>query len=100
MTTTLPIPSELNAADIWRPNWRLYAVEGALLGTFMTSACFFVFLVEHPGSPLHGAITSSTLRRACVGIAMGITAVALIYNPLGKRSGAHMNPAMTLSFLR
>ena len=31
---------------------------------------------------------------------MGLTAVALIYSPWGKRSGAHMNPAVTLTFLR
>ena len=31
---------------------------------------------------------------------MGLTAMALIYSPWGKRSGAHMNPAVTLTFLR
>ena len=31
---------------------------------------------------------------------MGLTAVVLIYSPAGKRSGAHMNPAITLGFLR
>ena len=30
---------------------------------------------------------------------MGLTAVALIYSPWGRRSGAHMNPAVTLAFL-
>jgi aquaporin Z len=31
---------------------------------------------------------------------MGATAVAIIHSPLGKRSGAHFNPAVTLAFLR
>jgi aquaporin Z len=31
---------------------------------------------------------------------MGLTAIALIYSPWGQRSGAHMNPATTLTFLR
>jgi aquaporin Z len=35
-----------------------------------------------------------------MGIAMGLTAVGLIYSPWGRRSGAHMNPAVTVTFLR
>ena len=31
---------------------------------------------------------------------MGLTAVLLIYSTWGKRSGAHMNPAVTLAFLQ
>ena len=31
---------------------------------------------------------------------MGLTAIALIHSPWGKRSGAHMNPAVSLTFLR
>ena len=31
---------------------------------------------------------------------MGATAIALIYSPWGKRSGTHLNPAVTLCFLR
>jgi aquaporin Z len=35
-----------------------------------------------------------------MGLAMGLTAVALIYSPWGRRSGAHLNPATTLTFWR
>jgi aquaporin Z len=35
-----------------------------------------------------------------MGLAMGLTAVALIYSPWGRRSGAHLNPAVTLAFTR
>jgi aquaporin Z len=35
-----------------------------------------------------------------MGAAMGSTAVAIICSPLGRRSGAHFNPAVTLTFLR
>jgi aquaporin Z len=45
-------------------------------------------------------IESAALRRALIGLAMGATAVALIYSPWGRRSGAHMNPAVTLTFWR
>lgn len=35
-----------------------------------------------------------------MGSAMGVTAMAIIYSPWGKRSGAHINPAVTLTFFR
>jgi aquaporin Z len=79
---------------------RVYAMDGALLGLFMVSACVSVALVEHPASPLRPAIPSDFVRRALVGLAMGATAGALIYSPWGKRSGALMNPALTLAFVR
>ena len=75
-------------------------MEAALLGAFMVSACVFVVLLEHPRSPAHLALPDPTLRRALMGLAMGATAVALIYSPWGKQSGAHFNPATTLTFLR
>ena len=38
--------------------------------------------------------------RVPMGLAMGLTAALLIYSPFGRRSGAHMNPAVTLTFFR
>jgi aquaporin Z len=75
-------------------------MEGALLGLFMVSACAFTVLLEHPGSPARQALADPFLRRALMGLAMGVTAVAIIYSPWGKRSGAHINPATTLTFFR
>ncbi len=40
------------------------------------------------------------LRRALMGLAMGLTAIGIIYSPWGQRSGAHINPAVTLTFWR
>ena len=40
------------------------------------------------------------VRRMLTGMAMGGTAIALVFSPLGKRSGAHFNPAVTLTFWR
>jgi aquaporin Z len=57
-------------------------------------------LLEHPASPVYQAIPSDFLRRLLIGLAMGGTAVALIYSGWGQRSGAHFNPAATLMFYR
>src|SRR5262245_30404274 len=67
---------------------------------FMISACSFGVLLEHPESPVHGAIGDPVLRRVLTGLAMGATAIAIIYSPWGGRSGAHINPATTLTFWR
>lgn len=81
-------------------HWTEYAIEAFGLGAFMVSATLFTALLEHPASPGRRAIRSSFARRALIGAAMGLTAIALIYSPWGKRSGAHLNPSVTLTFLR
>ena len=81
-------------------HWPKYMIEGLCLGIFMISACTFGAMLEHPASPVRMSIASDGWRRFLGGIAMGLTAVLLIYSPLGRRSGAHMNPATTLTFLR
>ena len=70
------------------------------LGTFMISAGAFVTLIEYPGSPVQQAIADPDIRRALIGLAMGLTAIGIIYSPWGQRSGAHINPSVTLTFLR
>ncbi len=75
-------------------------LEALQLGVFMVSALVFVALLEHPASPVRAALPDAGARRIVTGVAMGLTAVALIYSPWGKRSGAHLNPAVTLAYLR
>src|ERR1051325_9498230 len=80
-------------------HWPEYLIEAAVLGLFMVSAAMFTSLLEYPGSPIYQHIENSHIRRGLIGIAMGLTAIALIYSPWGQRSGAHMNPATSLTFL-
>jgi len=91
---------ELGAFESLRLHWPEYLMEAALLGAFMVSACVFGALFEFPRSPVHQAVMSSFLRRTLMGISMGMTAVAIIYSPWGKQSGAHLNPSVTLTFFR
>jgi aquaporin Z len=75
-------------------------MEAAELGTFMVSALVFAAVLEHPLSPVSTLFPSPDVRRAVTGLAMGATAVLIIYSPWGRRSGAHFNPAVTLAFWR
>ena len=79
-------------------HWPEYLMEGAALGLFMLSACTFGVLLDHPMSPVQQFIEDPLVRRALFGVAMGLTAIVIIYSPWGRRSGAHMNPSLTLSF--
>jgi aquaporin Z len=83
-----------------REHWPEYLCEAAELGIFMISASLFTILLWHPCSPALSIIPSQFVRRMLTGMAMGGTAIALIFSPLGKRSGAHFNPAVTLTFWR
>lgn len=83
-----------------REHWPEYLAEALGLGLFMASACAFGTLLGHPGSPAALAVPDGFARRLLMGLAMGATAVGLIYSPWGRRSGAHLNPATTLTFWR
>lgn len=81
-------------------HWPEYLIEATGLGLFMISASGFAALLEHPASPVHQVLPDPFVRRALMGLAMALTAIALIYSPWGQRSGAHFNPAVTLTFFR
>jgi len=97
MTTTIETePAGLTAC--FQAHWREYLMEACCLGVFMVAACVFGVLLEHPAAPLHQAMESAFARRLVMGVAMGATAIGLIRSPFGQRSGAHMNPAVTLAY--
>jgi aquaporin Z len=83
-----------------KANYKIYLIETWALGMFMISATVFTILIEHPDLPIRGAISSSFVRRILIGLAMGLTAILLIYSKWGKRSGTHINPAVTLAQLQ
>ena len=84
--------------EAWHRHWPEYLIEGWALGMFMLSAATFGALLESTSSPAREAVSDPAVRRALAGLAMGLTAIALFVSPWGRRSGAHMNPAVTLGF--
>jgi aquaporin Z len=83
-----------------RRHWPEYLMEAAGLGLFMVSACMFATLLGHPASPVPQFVDSPLVLRLFMGMAMGLTAVGIIYSPWGQQSGAHLNPSVTLTFFR
>jgi aquaporin Z len=90
----------VDAIKSLRSHWPEYAIEACALGLFMVAAGAVSAAFEAPASPLHAALPDADFRRALIGIAIGLTAIALVHSPWGQRSGAHMNPAVTLTFWR
>jgi|HubBroStandDraft_1064217.scaffolds.fasta_scaffold41189_2 aquaporin Z len=81
-------------------HWPEYRMEAAEAGFYLFSACVFATLLWHPASPLRRYLPSDTVRRILMGCAMGATIIAFVLSPWGKQSGAHFNPAVTLTFYR
>src|SRR5207244_4145864 len=52
------------------------------------------------GSPVIRWVPNEDIRRLLTGIVFAGGATAIVYSPLGRRSGGHINPAVTGAFLR
>jgi aquaporin Z len=75
-------------------------MEAGELGSYVFFACATATLFQHPASPVRHFIAADIWRRLFTGLAMGTTAIAIVMSPWGKQSGAHFNPAVTLTFYR
>jgi aquaporin Z len=69
-------------------------------GTAFQLFCGFclVALLESPRSAAHAHVSSAGLRLVLIGIAFGLLAAVVALSPVGRRSGAHLNPAVTIGF--
>jgi aquaporin Z len=97
---TTPRASNTRSRGAFERNWHLYLFEGIELTIFMISACVSTVVLFDPSYPAIHLIPNAVFRRILMGVAMGITAVLIIRSPMGKRSGAHFNPAITLTYFR
>ena len=84
----------------WKKNRKHYLQEALGLAIFMISACFFGALLEAKDSSLHHAIPNDLARTIIIAVLMGATALFIFYSPFTAPSGSHINPAVTLTFLR
>ena len=90
----LTAEAELTASAALRRHWPEYAVEGGFLAVFVLAAGIVSAWLQAAG------IGDSPWHRALAGLMLGLLLMAMIYSPWGRRSGSHMNPAITLAYLR
>lgn len=80
-------------------HWSNYLTEAAGLFLFLLVSGLIATAVHYPGSWLAQQLAGhEVLGRAVIGLAVGLTVVVIVYSPWGKRSGAHVNPAVTIAF--
>jgi aquaporin Z len=80
--------------------WREFAAEFAGTALLLVIGLSAVVVDFAEGSPVPDWIPDGNLRRLLTGIVFAGGATLIVYSPLGKRSGGHINPAVTLAFLR
>ena len=90
----------LGAIASLRRHWPEYLMEVGELGWYLFVACALTTLLRHPSSIVRQFVSSSLARRGLMGLVMGATAIAIVISPWGKRSGGHLNPAITFTFYR
>ena len=90
-----------NMLDRLKSHWHEYLMEAVGLGGFMVGASLLTTLLEHPDLFVMESRLGyhPLLRRIPLGLALGVYIVAIVYF-FGKRSGAHINPAVTAAFWR
>lgn len=79
-------------------HWGVYLMEFTELGVLMLSTCSFGTLLYSNDLPLNDLNLSISLRMLLMGVAIAATTFLIIRSPFGRRSGAHFNPAITLTY--
>jgi hypothetical protein len=82
----------------WPKQWPLFLSE--LIGTaFLVFVGLSVVIVmSGAGSPLAGITPSGARGRVITGFLFGTTGAIIAISPVGKVSGAHINPVVSLGF--
>jgi aquaporin Z len=78
--------------------WAVFVAE--LVGTalLVLIGLSLVILMFGTGSPMAKLIPSEGPRRLITGFLFGTTGASIVLSPVGKVSGAHINPIVTLAF--
>jgi aquaporin Z len=85
-------------AEAVRTHWREYLMEATELGVLMFSVCLFGTMLYSTASPIQSLALTPAGKSFLMGVAVAATTFLIIRSPFGRRSGAHFNPAITLTY--
>lgn len=78
--------------------WRLYVAEFIGTAVLLLVGLSLVIVMFGDGSPAAAWIPSVRVRQTLTGFLFGSTGALIALSAVGKISGAHINPAVTLAF--
>jgi aquaporin Z len=79
-------------------HWPEWLSEFAGTALLLLGGLSGLFLCFGPGTGLDRVIASTSARLALTGVLLGVSGLLVTFSPLGRRSGAHLNPAVSLAF--
>jgi aquaporin Z len=79
-------------------HWRIWGAEAVATALLVLGALSSVALVLGDGSPVRESVASESVRLLLTGLLVGGCVSLIVISPLGRLSGAHLNPAVTLAF--
>ncbi len=94
--TDQPLRGRPHPRDSWHPE--LYLAEFIGTGLLVFVGLSIVIALWAEGGPLLGLPIGPVARRVVTGLLFGGVGATIAFSPLGRISGAHINPAMTLAF--
>jgi aquaporin Z len=78
--------------------WAIFVSELIGTGLLVLVGLSLVIFMFGTGTPMARLIPSEGLRRLITGFLFGTTGTLIALSPVGMRSGAHINPVVTLAF--
>jgi aquaporin Z len=77
---------------------RIWFAEAVGTASLVLGALSAVAFVLGDGSPIDRVLTSESARLLLTGVLVGGCVCLVVVSPVGRLSGAHINPAVTLAF--
>jgi aquaporin Z len=84
--------------NAWQVPWRLFISELVGTAVLLLGGLSIVIFMFGTGSPMEGIIPSVKIRQMATGFLFGSVGTLITLSTVGKESGAHINPAVSLAF--
>ena len=78
--------------------WPVFFSEVIGTASLVGIGLSIVIFMFGEGTPMAALIPSEPMRRLITGFLFGATGASIALSPVGKRSGAHINPIVTMAF--